>query len=116
MSQERAPQHKYVKSTKVTRNRNDSVNTFQMLNEMSDYEGRNSRARLDSMGRNEYQEDNYFAESKNTHAQKLRELYREFGDAINSNKKRNYLPNGQVVSEVCLHDVLMDMYLLAPDT
>ena len=40
-------------------------------------------------------------------------MYREFGDAINSNKKRNY-QNGQ--SEVCLHDVLMDMHLLAPDT
>ena len=44
---------------------------------------------------------------------KLRDMYREFGDAINTNKQRNY-QNGQ--SEVCLHDVLMALHLISPDT
>lgn len=82
-----------------------------MLNELSDYD---ERERQESMGRNDFPEDPYLTNPKSgKNASKLRDMYREFGDAINTNKTRNY-QNGQ--SEVCLHDVLMALRLIGPDT
>lgn len=62
--------------------------------------------------KDEYPENNFGQNFKGNNAMKLRDLYREFCDAVNTNKQRNYRHQ----HEICLHDVLMDMFLIGPDT
>ena len=88
-SQDRGPTLKSKPINRASmpkRGRDDSRNTFQMLNELSDYERSNSRGRLSGLGsgpRDEDDPDTNFMKSQNINAVKLRDLYREFGDAIN---------------------------------
>lgn len=135
MSNDRAPH--YVKSgMRPQRGRDDSRNTFQMLNELSDYDrsasrgrmqsrGRYSLSRMSSGGRDDFAPpDNMFMNNntninnnlaKNTgkSAMRLRDMYKEYCDAINMNKQRN---SQTFQLEVNLHDVLMDLHLIGPDT
>lgn len=105
-----------MKSAKPQRNRDrdDSRNTFQMLNDLSDYERSNSRGRFSRMsqGMNEYPENNFGQNFKGNNAGKLKDLYKEFCDSINNNKQKNYRHQ----NDICLHDVISDMHLIGPDT
>ena len=107
------------------RGRDDSRNTFQMLNELSDYDNRSvSRGRLSRMSsgaRDEFPDNNFLGTTPNNvmkgnngkNSMRLRDLYKEFCDAINSNRQRN---SQTYQYEVNLHDVLMDLHLIGPDT
>ena len=92
-----------------------------MLNEMSDYERSASRGRFSRMssgGRDEFPENNFnsnmpTAAKGGKSSMKLRDMYKEFCDAINDNRQRN---SQTYQYEVNLHDVLMDLHLIGPDT
>ena len=60
-----------------------------MLNDLSDYERSNSRGRFSRMSqgmKDDYPENNFGQNFKGNSAIKLKDLYREFCDAINTNK------------------------------
>lgn len=91
-----------------------------MLNELSDYDRSASRGRLSRMssgGRDEYPENNFMGNNEpklmGKNSGKLREFYKEYCDAINQNRQRN---NKSYQQEVCLHNAMMHLYLIGPDT
>lgn len=62
---------------------------------------------------NDFPDNNFGGQNfKGNNAGKLKDLYKEFCDSINANKQKNYRHQ----HEICLHDVLMDMLLIGPDT
>lgn len=88
-----------------------------MLNELSDYERSGSRGRFSRMSQGARDDfaDNEFPNPQNpksNNQSKLKDLYREFCDAVNSNKQRGQ----RNMNEICLHNILMDLHLIGPET
>ena len=88
-----------------------------MLNELSDYERSTSRGRFsrmsgglkDDFGDNEYPGT---TAGKANNSSKLKDLYKEFCDAVNTNKQRGQ----RNMNEICLHNILMDLHLIGAET